>query len=124
VKVTITSGTINDNIEAGNLTEGIEAGKLLADKGYDTNAILEMAEKAKMEAVIPPKSNRKIQREYDKELYKKRHLVENAFLYLKNWCGIATRYAKNTLSFLNAVTIRCLFLWINSMIGKSCVYTA
>ncbi len=33
-------------------------------------------------AVIPPKRNRKVQREYDKDLYKLRHLVENAFLYL------------------------------------------
>ena len=50
-------------------------------------------------------------REYDKELYKARHLVENAFLHLKGWRGIATRYAKNTSSFLAAVHIRCLILW-------------
>jgi transposase len=59
--------------------------------------------------VIPPKSNRKEQREYDKYLYKLRHLVENAFLYFKRWRGIA--YAKTTKSFLAAVNIRCIFLW-------------
>ncbi|MDR2528289.1 MAG: IS5/IS1182 family transposase, partial [Synergistaceae bacterium] len=37
--------------------------------------------------------------------------VENAFLYLKRWRGIATRYAKNTSSFLAAVHIRCIALW-------------
>lgn len=47
-----------------------------------------------MEPVIPPKKNHKVLREYDKDLYKARHLVENAFLYLKQWRGIATRYAK------------------------------
>lgn len=57
------------------------------------------------------KKNRKEQREYDKELYKARHLVENTFLHLKRWRGIATRYAKNTASFLAAVHIRCIFLW-------------
>ena len=36
-------------------------------------------------------------------LYKARHLVENAFLHLKQWRGIATRYAKNTSSFVAAV---------------------
>jgi transposase len=91
--------------------EGIEAGHLLADRGYDTNAILEQAAKQGMEPVIPPKKNRKIQREYDRYLYKLRHLVENAFLHLKRWRGIATRYAKNTASFLAAVQIRCLALW-------------
>lgn len=65
-----------------------------------------------MQAVIPPRKNRKEQREYDKHLYKQRHLVENAFLVLKQWRGIATRYAKNLSSFLAAVQIRCLALWL------------
>jgi len=41
-----------------------------------------------------------------------RHLVENDFLRIKEWKGIATRYAKNTASYLAAVKIRCLFLWL------------
>jgi len=64
-----------------------------------------------MKPVIPPKKNRRVARRYDKELYKARHLVENAFLHLKRWRGIATRYAKNTASFLAAIQIRCLALW-------------
>ncbi|NOT81187.1 MAG: hypothetical protein HOP01_00435, partial [Gallionella sp.] len=50
-------------------------------------------------------------REYDKDIYKLRHLVENALLHLKRWRGIATRYAKNLSSFVAAVQIRCLSLW-------------
>ena len=53
---------------------------------------------AGINVVIPPKKNRKEQREYDRYLYKIRHLVENAFLWLKRWRGIATRYAKKVLS--------------------------
>jgi len=64
-----------------------------------------------MQVVIPPKKNRREQREYDKYLYRLRHLVENAFLKLKQWRGIATRYAKNTTSFLAAVHIRCIAIW-------------
>ncbi|MDR3349941.1 MAG: IS5/IS1182 family transposase, partial [Acidaminococcales bacterium] len=37
--------------------------------------------------------------------------VENAFLALKRWRGIATRYAKNTASFLPAVQVRCIAIW-------------
>ena len=44
-------------------------------------------------------------------LDKLRHLVENAFLHLERWRGIATRYAKHTASFLAAVQIRCIALW-------------
>jgi len=95
------------------LIEGLSADYLLADRGYDSNAILDQARDQGMEPVIPPKKNRTIQRLYDKSLYKARHLVENAFLHLKRWRGIATRYAKNTESFLAAVHIRCIALWAN-----------
>ena len=84
---------------------------MLADRGYDSNEIINQAESQGMLVVIPPKKNRKIQREYDKEIYRRKHLVENAFLHLKRWRGIATRYAKNTPSFLAAVQIRCIALW-------------
>ena len=95
------------------MIEGLSAEHLLADRGYDTDAILAQAQQQGMKAEIPPKKNRKIQREYDRHLYKQRHLVENAFLHLKHWRGIATRYAKNTASFLAAVQIRCIALWAN-----------
>jgi len=91
--------------------EGIEAENLIADKGYDTDAIVEMAKEAGMLPVIPPKSNRKEQRKYDEYLYRLRHLVENAFAEMKRWRGIATRYAKNTASYLAAVHIRCIVMW-------------
>lgn len=93
------------------MIDGLFADFLLADKGYDTQEIVDYAHSCGMTAVIPPKRNRKEQREYDKYLYKLRHLVENAFLHLKRWRGIATRYAKNTASFLAAVQIRCIALW-------------
>jgi transposase len=89
----------------------MSAAHLLADKGYDSDAIVEQAKAQGMSPVIPPRKNRKVQREYDKHLYRMRHLVENAFLHLKRWRGIATRYAKNLASFLAAVQIRCISLW-------------
>ena len=93
--------------------EGICAEHLLADKGYDSDAIVEQAIVQGMKPVIPPRKNRTAQRDYDKHLYRHRHLVENAFLHLKRcWRGIATRYAKNAFSFLAAVHIRCLALWL------------
>ena len=114
VRVIITQGTTADCTQALSLIAGMEAGYLLADRGYDSDAIVNQAEVQGIESVIPPpKRNRKIQREYDKELYKLRHLVENAFLHLKRWRGIATRYAKNSASFLAAVQIRCIALWAN-----------
>ncbi len=112
VRIFITKGTESDYKQAENLIDGINAEHLLADRGYDSDAIVNKAESQGINAVIPPRKNRKIQREYNKNLYKKRHLVENAFLHIKRWRGIATRYAKHTASFLAAVQIRCMMLWI------------
>jgi transposase len=95
------------------LIDGFTAECLLADRGYDTNALIDSATSSGMQIVIPPKRNRKAPREYDEYLYRLRHLVENAFLHLKRWRGIATRYAKNTASFVAAVQIRCIALWAN-----------
>jgi transposase len=78
------------------LIEGITADYLLADCGYDTNAILAQATRQGMAPVIPPRKHRIVLRDYDKNLYKLRHLVENAVLHLKRWRGIATRYASFT----------------------------
>ena len=111
VRMLITAGTTADCTQAGKLVEGIDADHLIADKGYDTDEIVDLAQDAGMQVVIPPKKNRKKQREYDKYLYSLRHLVENAFLHLKQWRGIATRYAKNAASFLAAVHIRCIAIW-------------
>ena len=93
------------------MIEGITAEHLIADKGYDSETIVEQATSRGMHVVIPPRKNRTTLRSYDQDLYKLRHLVENAFLQLKYWRGIATRYAKRSASFLAAVQIRCIALW-------------
>ena len=111
VRAIVTKGTAADCSQATHLIEGISADYLLADRAYDTNEIIRQSLDAGMKVVIPPKKNRREQREYDAALYKHRHLVENAFLHLKRWRGIATRYAKNTDSFLAAIHIRCISLW-------------
>jgi len=113
VRIVVTDGTTADCTQASKLIDGIKAENLLADRGYDSDQIVEVAENQGMIAVIPPRKNRKTQRTYDKDLYKLRHLVENAFLHLKRWRGIATRYAKNISSFIAAVQIRCIALWAN-----------
>jgi len=108
VRIFVTAGTVNDCTKANDLIDGISANYLLADKGYDSQSIVDKASDQGMTAVIPPRINRITPRDYDKDLYKLRHLVENAFLHLKRWRGIATRYAKNTASFLASVQIRCI----------------
>jgi transposase len=58
---------------------------LLADKGYDSDAIVEHVAILGAVAVIPPKRNRKQQREYDKIIYKQRNRIERCFSRLKHF---------------------------------------
>jgi len=98
------------------LIEGILAEFLFADRGYDTSEIINYAKSLGMEIVIPPKKNRREQREYDDFLYKYRHLVENAFLKLKRWRGVATRYAKTVDAFIGAVNLAAIVLWLRCLV--------
>jgi transposase len=111
LRILVTAGTVHDSKKACALIDGIDAEWLLADRAYDSKEIVDKAVSQGTKVVIPPRKNRKEQREYDEYLYKLRHLVENAFLALKRWRGIATRYAKNTASFVAAVQIRCIAIW-------------
>jgi transposase len=104
--------TSADCTHAGALIEGMKAEYLLADRGYDSDAIAEQAQRKGMEEVIPPRKSRKTPRSYDKYLYRYRHWVGNAFLQLRRWRGIVTRYAKRAESFLAAAQIKCLALWL------------
>lgn len=72
---------------------------LLADKALDADWLLEHLDERGVTAVIPPKSNRKVQRNYDADIYKWRHLVENYFAKIKEFRGIATRYDKTDVSY-------------------------
>ncbi len=86
----------------------------LADKAYDaTERVLRLLEQNGVQAVIPPKANRKQKREYDEEAYKCRHLIENFFAKLKLYRAIATRYDKSADAFLGAINLAAAVIWIN-----------
>ena len=67
---------------------------LLADKGYDANALREAVRNRNAWANIPPKANRRDPVCFSKHLYKARNLVERFFNRIKQFRRIATRYDK------------------------------
>ena len=81
------------------LIKGISFGALLADKAFDADWLLAELDDRGAAAIIPPKSNQKHQRDYDKDAYRWRHLVENSFAKIKECRGIATRYDKTDSSY-------------------------
>ncbi len=92
----------------------IAAPVVIADKGYDAeDRVLAPLRAAGKTAVIPPRRNRKDQREYDRDLYAARHLIENFFCKLKQFRAIATRYDKTARNFLAAVYLTATAILLN-----------
>ena len=75
--------------------------------------VVDKLEEKGCEVVIPSKSSRKEPREYDKHLYKARHLIENFFARLKQYRAIATRYDKRASNFLGAIYLAASIVWLN-----------
>jgi len=115
LKILISDRNVHDSQRAEELSKDFKAKYLIADKGYDSKSIVEFVAKTGMKAVIPSRSNAKMQRNYDKELYKKRHIVENFFLKIKKFMGISTRYTKNISSSQAYLTIASIMLYCNSL---------
>ncbi len=92
----LTPGQASDLEGFDALVEAIRSDVLIADKGYDADQrVRAVLAKAGKTTVIPPRRNRKRPASYDKELYKKRHRIENFFSRLKDFRALATRYEKS-----------------------------
>ena len=99
--------------QADALLAGYRAGAVIADKGYDSDALVSKIRLSGSDAVIPPRSNRRDQRSYDANLYKDRNKVERLFNRLKQYRRVATRYdktARNYLAFVHVASIVTLLL--------------
>ena len=103
----LTPGQRNDVTQAEALLDGYAPGAVVADRGYDADDVLRRIRDAGAEAVIPPKSDRTEQRDYDAELYRERNEVERFFGRLKLNRRVATRYEKTARNYLSVVFWAC-----------------
>jgi transposase len=110
VRIIVSAGRAADCANAPPLMASVSVNVLIADRGYDVNQVIYTARAGGSKVVIPSKRSRKVVRTYDRERYKKRHRIENVFRWLKQWRGIATRYAQRSDSFLAALYLRSIFL--------------
>lgn len=109
----VTPGQASDHRQAQALLKDIQVEEaVLADKGYDSDALVEAITEDNIQCVIPARANRKQQREYDTHLYKERNQVERLFNKLKNFRRVATRYDKLDIAFLGFIHLAAIYLWL------------
>lgn len=110
----LTPGQAHDLTGADALLPKMTANLLIADRAFDADArVLRPLAAAGKSAVIPPRPNRLTPRQFDRELYKARHLIENFFCRLKQFRAIATRYDKTARNFLAAIHLAAATIWLN-----------
>jgi transposase len=99
VRFDLLPGHRYDTIGVPPLLEGIDFAALIADKAFDSNAIIAdlNARGAKIVISQHPRRTRKLP--LDAEMYKWRHLIENFFCKLKEFKRIAMRADKTDQSF-------------------------
>lgn len=112
VRFLLTGGEVHDVTQASALIDGISAEQVIADKGYDSDAVVEKIEEQGGTAIIPSKSNRKMPRPHDRATYQERNRIERLINRLKQCRRIATRYDKTSRNFLAFLYLAGTMLWL------------
>jgi transposase len=110
----LTAGQRHDITEAEALVEGFleQADYLIADRSYDAKDFVEHVVDHGTEPVIPSHSKRKEQREYDKHLYKERHLVECLINKMKHFRRVFSRYEKLASRYPGFLNLAGALIWL------------
>ena len=106
----LTAGQDSDIIQAAALIEGLDPDMVIADQAYEANDLIQMIQDMGAMVVIPVRSNRHQQREYDYHWYKDRNLVEGFFNKIKQFHRMATGYEKLDPNFMSMLDLVCTII--------------
>jgi transposase len=112
VRFSLTEGQVHDVTQATELLSQVSNANVLADKGYDSDALVAFVESRKCVAIIPSRDCRAgRRRKYDRYIYKERCLVECFFQKIKRNRRLSMRFEKLAAHFLGMLTIASALIW-------------
>jgi transposase len=115
IRIVLSAGQASDKAAVAQLIEGLPPARaLVADRGYDAQAIIDLVQARGGCAHIPTQKDRKVQRSIDPAIYRQRNLVERYFCKLKHFRRVATRFDKLARNFLAAVILASTRLWLRA----------
>lgn len=113
IRLALTAGQASDKEAAPALIASLtRTAHIVADRGYDARALIDLAAAKGAIAHIPTQRDRKVQRSVDAAIYRERNLVERFFNRLKHFRRIATRFDKLARNFLAAVLLASARIWL------------
>jgi transposase len=107
-----TPGQTSDITQAATLINDVENCYVLGDRGYDSDDLRLRLQKKGCIPVIPGRHNRKVPVDYDKHIYKERHLVECLFSKMKQFRRIFSRFDKSMRNFVSFLSFVGACLWL------------
>jgi transposase len=115
VRILLTAGQSSDMTAVPDLLAGLPTPtNVIADRGYDSNAVLDLIRARGAEPSIPSTRQRKVKRSIDIDIYRQRNQVERFFCRIKQFRRVATRFDKLARNFLAAVLLASTRLWIRT----------
>ena len=112
VELKLTAANESDIAQAEELLADHEPEVVIADRGYDKQALVEEIESRGAQAVIPTQKDRKEQRQVDPHLYRERNLAERFWQKVKQYRRVATRYEKKAANFLAFVKVAAMMVML------------
>jgi len=112
LRFALTAGQRHDITQAQHLLEGFDFERLIADRGYSAAHFIEYLLQRGIEAVIPLHQRANLLREYDRWLYRERHLVECFINKIKHFRRIFSRFDKLDRSFLGFLHFVGVLIWL------------
>lgn len=115
VKLMLTPGQASDKTTAPLLLAALPPSQVVADRGYDSMALVRFVAERGGEAHIPTQSRVRLQRSISRDIYRQRNLVERFFCKLKQFRRIATRFDKHATNFLAAIALASTRIWLRAI---------
>ena len=112
LRFTLTLGQQHDITQAEALLAGYRSEYVIADKGYDAQDCIDHLAEAGMVAVIPARANRKEPRDYDRHLYRERHVVECFIGKIKHYRRVFSRFDKLANRYLGFLQFAAALIWL------------
>ena len=112
----LTPGQAHDGRSVADMLDGLSQGQiLLADRGYDSDALRARLASQGAWGNIKPMPGRVNVPSFSPYLYRFRNLVERFFNKLKHFRAVATRYEKHDANYLALVKLAAIRIWFRFM---------
>jgi transposase len=112
LRLCLTSGQTHDITQAAHLLAGLDTDYVIADRGYAAQALVDQITEQGAQAVIPPHPRAKTQRDYDRWLYRERHLVECFINKIKQFRRVFSRFDKLAHRYAGFLYLVSAIIWL------------